>query len=130
LDKLIEEIIRFGKPIIVGSDITHPPKFVKKFATDTKSIIVSPSSPSNFEKKKKIAYYFIKEMQIKLRDKHQIAALYAAILAYKNFKSLFNKIDRRLEKQNKKHLSSEIKLTVLAQNTPISESIKLAESTF
>jgi len=127
LDKLIEETIRFGKPIIVGSDITDPPKFVKKYATNTKSIIVKPNNPLNFETKKKITLKYLKEKQTKLKDKHQVAALYAALIAYKNFKALFIKIDKALVKKNMKYLSSKIKIKVLSEKTPIQECIRIVE---
>ena len=130
LDKLIEETIKFGKPIIVGSDIINLPKFVKKFATNTKSIIVKPSNPLNFETKKKITLKYLKEKETKLKDKHQIAALYAALIAYKNFKSLFIKIDKALVKKNMKYLSSKIKIKVLSERTPIHECIRIFERSY
>lgn len=128
IDKLIEETISFGKPLIVGSDITDPPKFVRKYATDTKAILVKPNLSSNFENKKKVSSDFLKGKDLKLKDKHQIAALYAALIAYKSFKTLFLKIDRILQKQNKQYLSSRIKVKVISDQTPISESIKIIEN--
>ncbi len=130
IDKLIEETISFGKPLIVGSDIVNPPKFVRRYATDTKSILVKPSLPINFEHKKKVTLKFLKEREVKLKDKHQIAALYAALIAYKKFKSLFLKIDRILQRQNKQYLSSEIKVKVLSNKVPIVETIKIVESSY
>lgn len=85
--------------------------------------------PSNFENKKKVTLEFLKGREIKLKDKHQIAALYGALIAYKNYKTLFLKIDRILQKQNKQYLSSKIKIKVLSDKTPITESIRIIENT-
>ena len=103
---------------------------MKKYATNTKSIIVKPNNPLNFETKKKITLKYLKEKQTKLKDKHQVAALYAALIAYKNFKALFIKIDKALVKKNMKYLSSKIKIKVLSERTPIHECIRIFERSY
>ena len=80
----------------------------------------------------KIAKEYLKDKKytekIRIENKHQRDSLTGAILAYRNYKTLFNKIDNDLIQKNKHYLSEDVKILVIMKNCPIKKAINLAEN--
>jgi len=77
----------------------------------------------------RIAKEYLKDKKytekIKIENKHQRDALTGAVLAYKNYKTLFNKVDNKLIKNNKSHLNEEIKNLIITKNFTIKKAISV-----
>lgn len=91
---IIRYINKFGKPIIIASDVNPLPKLVKRLASCLGAVTFYPPVPlSNLEKTK-----IIKKYKRRLKDTHQKDSLAAALKAYKNYSELFHKIKEELKK--------------------------------
>lgn len=107
LGKLIKEVSEEGKIIAVGTDVKYNPKFVEKVCGILGAKMISPGKDLKAGFKERITSKF------KYRDDHQRDALASAILAYKNVKEMFDKIDSHLKDVAKEHLSDDVKLHVM-----------------
>jgi len=101
---LIKHISKFGKPVIIASDVNPLPKMVEKLASALGSTTYYPEvSLSNVEKMK-----IIKEYAEEIEDSHQKDALAAGLKAFKKYHELFLKIEETLIKMEKKKLFNEV----------------------
>ncbi|MGC8812001.1 MAG: DUF460 domain-containing protein [Candidatus Aenigmatarchaeota archaeon] len=98
--EIIKHILKFGKPLLIASDVNPMPKAIEKIASSLGSKIYYPEvSLSNVEKVKIIQKYekFIK-------DSHQKDALAACLKAFKHYHELFLRIEDFLKKIDKKEI--------------------------
>ena len=95
LNLLISEIINIGKVALVGTDKAKVPGLVEAFATKLGARIASPPEDLKVDEKRKMITGF------DFNDEHQGDALASALFAYKEIKTLLNKIDL-FAKENKK----------------------------
>ena len=65
----------------------------------------------------------MKNKKIKVKNKHELDALAAALIAFKHYQPLLNKIDNHLNQINKNYLNKQIKNTVLVKDIPIKKAI-------
>ena len=134
LNSSISEISNISKVIAVGTDINPAPKFVEKFASNLNAKVIVPEKTLQQKDKWKIAKKYLKDKKytekIKIENKHQRDSLTGAILAYKNYKSLFNKIDNELIKNNKLHLNEEIKNLIITKDYTIKKAIDIVDRNF
>ena len=107
---------RYGKIIIVGTDVSKTPKTIAKFASRIGAIVISPDYDMMYYEKRKKTKDYITYYGLKLKNKHQRDALLAALLAYRNFTTLFNKIHNEVSDED---VSYAIKKEVLLHNTSI-----------
>ena len=130
LNSSISEVSNIRKVIAVGTDINPAPRFVEKFASNLNAKIIKPEKTLQQKDKWRIAKEYLKDKKyekVRIENKHQRDALTGAILAYKNYKTLFNKIDNNLMKNNKQHLSEDIKNLIIKKDYTIKKAIILAE---
>ena len=131
LNSSISEISKISKAIVVGTDINPAPKFVEKFASNLNANIVTPEKTLQQKDKWRIAKEYLKDKRytekIRIQNKHQRDALTGDILAYKNYKTLFNKIDNDLVQKNKLHLSDDIKGLVIEKDYLIKKAISIID---
>ena len=120
LNYTLSKAVKYGKIIIVGTDVCKIPKFVEKFASKLLADIVFPDHDLFYYEKRKRTKEYLKINHIKLEDKHQLDALAAALFAYNSHKALFNKIDNEFDKES----SYEIKKQVLINKIPIKHAIR------
>ena len=120
LNETISEVMKYGKVLVIGTDVCKVPKFVEKFASLTGAQIVKPDYNLFYHEKRKKTKEFLKRLDTKLKNKHERAALAAALIAYRNFNGLFNKIDNEYEKGT----SNKIKKIVLEENIPIKKAFR------
>ncbi len=102
INKLVSEISSYGKSIAIASDVVATPKFVLDVAKKLRTAIIKPDKRIGMQKKRRIVKDFSREFIENTRNKHEIAALAAAILAYKHFSALINKIDGIKTSEDKK----------------------------
>ena len=115
----------YGKIIIIGTDVSNVSKTIEKFASRIGALVVSPDYDLMHYEKRKKTKEFLKLHNYKLKDKHQMDALAAALIAYRHFSSLFNKIHNEL---SDKELTYAIKKEILLNNTSIKRARQRIES--
>lgn len=102
LNNFISIISSYGSIAVVACDISTIPNFVLKVAKKFHALIIKPQKELSRKKKKQIVKDFDKELIKRTKNRHEIAALAAAILAYKKFSPLINKIKNLDIEENKK----------------------------
>jgi predicted RNase H-like nuclease (RuvC/YqgF family) len=120
-DIISKEIFKFGKPILIGTDVNKIPSFVGKIASVFGARIFKPKINLQSHHKLKLVKKFLKDKDIEIKSKHENDALISAILAYKSIKQLLNKIENKYPNLN----VEEIKNLVLKENINIKEAINL-----
>lgn len=85
-------VSNFGDPVIIACDRKFVPKFISKIAANFSARIVHPSH--NLSKNEKIK--LLKTFDIIPRTRHEKDALAAALYAWKRFKPLISRIDKKL----------------------------------
>lgn len=123
LNKAVSKISGLGKVIVVGTDVNPVPKFVDKFASNFGAKIIEPKDDLQLKYKQKVTKEYLKNKDVKIKNKHELDALAAALIAFKHYQPLFNKIDNHLNQINKNYLNKKIKNTVLIKDIPIKKAI-------
>lgn len=101
---IIKHISKFGKPVIIASDVNPLPKKIKKLASALGSKVFYPEiSLSNVEKAK-----IIKEYIDEIKGSHQKDALAASLKAFRRYHELFLRIDEILKKMRHGKLFDEV----------------------
>ncbi|MFH1592141.1 MAG: DUF460 domain-containing protein [Candidatus Woesearchaeota archaeon] len=121
LDMVIKELSRYGKILIVGTDVMKVPKSVKKVATQLGAKVISPKYDLFFYEKRKKTKEYLKKREIKLKDKHQRDALAAALVAFRQVNGLFNRIDNEIKDEE---VSKEVKKLVILEDIPIKHALR------
>ena len=102
--EIIKYILKFGKPVIVASDVNPLPKTIDKIASSLGSKTYYPKvSLSNVEKSK-----IVEDYDEEIKNSHQKDALAAALRAFKNYHDLFLKIEETLDKMGQQKLFEEV----------------------
>lgn len=102
--EIIKHISKFGKPVIIASDVNPLPKSIDKLASSLGSKAFYPkTSMSNAEKSK-----LVEDYREEIKDSHQKAALAAGLRAFKNYHELFLKIEEVLHKMEQDDLFEEV----------------------
>ncbi len=123
LNKAVSKINKLGKIIVVGTDVNPVPKFVDKVASNFGAKVIEPKDDLQLKYKHKVTKEFLKDKKIKIKNKHELDALAAALIAFKHYQPLFNKIDNHLNQINKNYLNKKIKNSVLIKEIPIKKAI-------
>jgi len=121
LDNTVKRISKYGKILLVGTDVMKIPKFVRKVSSQFGAKIISPEYDLLFYEKRKKTKEYLKKLDIKLKDKHQMDALAAALIAYRRVGGLFNKIDNEIKDES---ISREVKKIVLDEGISIKHALK------
>jgi len=119
--EIINYILKFGKPILVASDVNPLPKNIEKISTSLGCKAYFPEvSLSNLEKAK-----MIKKYKDEIKNSHQKDALAAGIKAFRNYHSLFLKVEEILEKLDRTDLFDKVVERMLKKkNENIVDSVK------
>ena len=123
-EKLLKEIIFFGNPLIISTDVTPIPKLVKKIAIATGARIISPESSLDTKRKRKLTSPYGRQLTKENLDKHKLDALAAANYAFKKIRGKLEKIRITLDEKNKLHLERDITPLVLAKNMSIHHALQ------
>src|SRR3989338_6732880 len=87
LNQLISQTISIGKVVLVGTDKAKAPNLVETFATKLGAKVIIPQEDLKVDEKRKSINKF------SFDDEHQGDALASALFAYREMKSLLDKID-------------------------------------
>lgn len=106
--EITKYITKFGKPVIIASDVNPPSESVKKIAKVLGCRLFYPeTSLSNIEKNKIVKKYEIKG--------HQKDALAASIKAFKSYHELFLKIEDATTKLKLENFFDEIVIKLIKE---------------
>jgi len=91
---VISEIIKFGKPIIIATDVHPPSSFVVKVASIVGAKVIEFGKSLSISEKKDLIYRYIEDYKLNLDlNVHERDALSAALKAFYGFKNLFSKAE-------------------------------------
>jgi predicted RNase H-like nuclease (RuvC/YqgF family) len=119
---IVNQILKFGNPILIGTDVAKIPKFVEEINSRFNAKIFKPEINLQGKHKIKLVKKFLKNKDFEINNKHENDALIAAILAYKSIKQLLNKIEN---KYDDKYLINNIKNLVLKDRINIKKAENL-----
>ena len=118
---ITKEVFKFGKPVLIGTDVKKVPNLVEKVASNLGAKVFKPEINLHGNHKSKLVKKFLKDKKIEVNNKHENDALISAILAYKSIKPLLHKIESKYPELN----VEEIKNLVLKENINIKEAVNL-----
>jgi len=119
LTSIVEKIYEFGKPVIIATDVPKMPQFVERLCSKTGAICYNPRHPISIAEKNEM----IRQLNLEISNSHERDALIAALMAYKKYKNLFQKIDSVLSYIPIKINGDEIKKEVI-QGKSIRDAIR------
>ena len=122
LSRLLRETTEAGVPLIVGTDRRKCPDMVRKFAAKTGATKAIPEYDISEMEKNAMTYGKI------TGNSHQKDALAAALVAYKQYKPLFKRVDKFLGKEGKMELAEEVKNIVVTKKISIKRALYLIET--
>ncbi len=123
--KRIAEIIsKYGRPVIITTDVMYAPEMVKKLASLFNSKIVLPPRNLRVGEKKRI----VSEFGAEVEDDHQRDSLAAAILACRKYEPLFIKVEKVLSEEGKLNEAELVKKKlILGEANSIRDALKKKE---
>lgn len=138
LSSLITEVIKYGKPLIVGCDKHFIPEFVNKFATKLGSRIIRPEEDLHVFDKKEIVHNYLSDARQQIKEQinqqilpanlHEGDALASAISAFKKMKPLLIKINNFvLENKKEPYKQKLTEIVLLNETINIKDALELAE---
>lgn len=123
MSELINNIISFGRPLVVGCDKNPPPWFAESLAVKLGARLSYPRQDLLVSEKREL----VKDFDVKL-NAHEVDALASAVSAFEKHRHFFAKIERFLEEKNKQELEEAVKLIMVRnENLPLEAALKMAE---
>ncbi|MEM5832316.1 MAG: DUF460 domain-containing protein [Candidatus Aenigmatarchaeota archaeon] len=95
-EKIISEILKFGRPIIFSTDRKKVPKSIKEIASSFGCRVIRPKRDLLVEEKEDL----VRKIGVEVKDGHQRDAVAAAYYAYKKIRKRLDTIRIFLEKKN------------------------------
>lgn len=120
IDEVIRRLIDFGKVVVIGTDVNPAPKSIQKIVSSINCKLVVPEESLKLSQKHNIIGRFF-EKKFKFKDKHERDSLCAAIIAFKFYNVLFNKIENKIRDKKK---ARKIKELVLIKGMNIQEALR------
>jgi hypothetical protein len=122
---IIKHILKFGRPVIIASDVSPLPQNITKLAAALGSRTYYPPSPLKIKEKQKLLDDFKKEFPDLLRDSHQKDSLAAALKAFRVYHGLFVRLGETLEKEGQRDKLEElISILLIRHGKNITDSIR------
>jgi len=122
MSELINNIIYFGKPLIIGCDKNPAPSFNEKLSAKLGAKLFHPKKDLLVKEKKEL----ITKYDAKL-NAHEQDALASAVLAFEKHKVFLEKINRFLKKQRREALEEDVKLIMIRnEELPLQAALKIA----
>ncbi len=136
-EALIKEIAAYGEPILISSDVSPIPSFIKKIASAFDATVFTPEKSLSVDEKKQLVFDFGKTRKYvtsKL-DLHSQDALAAAYKAFKRFRNKFEKVEEAARRLTSDDALEEVKTKIVkgyalsrALKSMISEKVEERES--
>jgi len=92
-DTVIHKISEVGDALIVASDVSPAPDFVRKVASSLKAIIFAPEAAMESSEKHLIIQDYVVEHRIKSLGPHSRDALAAALKAFRHYSMKFKQVE-------------------------------------
>ncbi len=121
LNILIDDVLKVGKVVCVGTDKAKIPNLVELFAAKIGAKIIYPKEDLKAYEKRKLSADF------KTEDEHQHDALASALFAFRKIKGILERIDRHAEENEKQSIKDKIADLVLTKEISIREAIDIIE---
>jgi len=100
-NQLVRVLSSYGRVVLVATDVTPPPLYVKKLATSLNAVLHVPSHTLSVEEKRKLVQgYRERYIKMKVLNAHQRDALAAVLKAYNSYKPKFEKLEKGLREVN------------------------------
>lgn len=97
--EIIAKTLKFGKPIVVATDVNPPPSAVVKLAQSLGAQLYVPSETmSTVEKQSLVEKALTGKEELRVEDTHQRDALAAALKALNNYQSKLKQAETYIEK--------------------------------
>ncbi len=96
LNDLINSVTKFGKPLIIATDVNPPPKKIKRIAEKVGGKLFVPKHSLSIKEKQKL----ISKLKLSISSKHEEDALASALKAYNYYSKLFKRVEERLRDKN------------------------------
>lgn len=126
MSELINNIIYFGKPLIMGCDKNPAPSFNEKLAVKLGAKLSYPRQDLLVKEKKELINKYNAKLNV-----HEQDALASAVFAFEKHKNFIEKINRFLKKHNKEDLEEDIKLIMMRnEELPLQAALKIAEKKY
>ncbi|RLE87026.1 MAG: hypothetical protein DRJ67_05785 [Thermoprotei archaeon] len=89
-----------GIPIVVASDVSPPPLYVRKLAAALNASLLTPPRSLTVEEKRELVNKYLEglEIPLRVRDAHQRDALAAALYAYRRLSPKFAEVREKIRK--------------------------------
>jgi len=97
---IVKEIEKYGKPLIIASDVYPPPEALEKLASTLRAKLYTPQQSLSQSEKEELVKTYLEniESSIEVEDTHQRDALAAAINAWKSFRTKLEQIENYVSK--------------------------------
>lgn len=95
---VLEAVRRYGRPVVIATDVRPVPEFVKKLSSCLRARLFSPETGIEAYAKREIALRVSEEQNIEVKDSHSRAALVAAYLAHKELEKNLKEVEDYLRK--------------------------------
>lgn len=121
LNDIISDVSKIGIPIIVGTDKKDLPGMIKEFSQKTGAKI----HLTRYDTKKDEKKVLVKKSGFNdlVNNAHEIDSLAAAIYAYNDYRSLFDKIEKFIQLKNKPELKDKLILKVILEEKSIKSAL-------
>lgn len=123
ISEITQEILKYGKPIIIATDKVKIPFYVKKIGKMFNAKIFSPKKEPFVEEKRKL----IKELKIEVNSDHERDSIFAALMAYNKFLPLIKKIDS-IEDLNEQEKEMVFQLLFSGEAPNIKEAVEIIKN--
>ena len=122
LSLILERIISYGRPVIIATDKTKIPVYVKKIARILCSKIFSPKKDPSKEEKDEL----IRKIGVKVSNDHERDSIFAAVSAFKKYMHLIEKIKEQVSSEEEKE--TVLQLVLLGKVANIKEAINMIKT--
>ncbi|MEM1628117.1 MAG: DUF460 domain-containing protein [Desulfurococcaceae archaeon] len=97
-DEVLRQISHHGDVVILATDMSKPPDFVKKMAGLLNAVLYAPDSDISIDEKNRVMKDVVERYGVEIPDTHVRDALVAAVKAYHSIKNLVEEIMAKIEK--------------------------------
>jgi len=96
LNRIVDEVARYGKVILVATDVTPAPDLARKVASTLKAAMFIPRKSMEVPEKRELIGRYNQTSAIDVADSHARDALASGIKALHKFKNRFQKLETEL----------------------------------
>ncbi len=117
-NQLIRILSEYGRPVLIATDVTPPPLYVKKLASSLNAVLFVPQYTLSVEEKRKLVSEFQETFtNLKISNTHQRDALAAVLKAFITYKPKFDRLEKRLRELCIRIPINEAKVLILRGKT-------------